>query len=463
LLVGAAGLSLVASLVFVFGYLPDRVEEAQLHEADSAPQIETAVADAPRRLSEEELAAFRDEAEDLRFQLLEQREELDARSAASWGNEIWANYETEVRAGDDALLANQLPEAVEYYQAALASGEALFGVSQEIMSQAQAAGEDAIAAGDPELARTQFELVLAVDPDDRAASRGLERATVLPDLLDAMRRGDQLRSQGDLEAAAEAYREVLALDGNWAAARTALDEVSVRLAESRFESLLSTGFAALGEGRFDSAIESFNAAAAMRPGSEAARDGLAQAEQQQLLNSIVIAEVRGMAFERRELWDEAMARYREALEVDPTLSFAIEGLERAQRRADLQAKIDALIDSPRLLLSDEVLQDANSVLVEARAIDNPGPAHTSRAERLAALIDLAATPIDVTLVSDNVTEVTIYRVGELGTFTSKQLSLKPGQYTAVGARRGFRDVRQPFTVLPGRDIGPVTVVCVEPI
>jgi len=227
--------------------------------------------------------------------------------------------------------------------------------------------------------------------------------------------------------------------------------------------LISNGFAALDEGRFDGAIAAFNAAAAMRPNSDAVRDGLAQAEQGQLLNSIVIAEVRGMAFERRELWDDAIARYREALEVDPTLSFAIDGLARAQRRADLKAKLDALIESPRLLLSEEVLQDAGFVLEEALAIDDPGPTHSSQTEQLRALIALASTPIPVTIVSDNATEVTVYRVGALGAFASTELNLKPGEYTAVGSRRGYRDVRQPFTVLPGRVNGPVTVVCVEPI
>jgi hypothetical protein len=182
-----------------------------------------------------------------------------------------------------------------------------------------------------------------------------------------------------------------------------------------------------------------------------------------LLNSIALAEVRGRAFERRELWNDAIARYREALALDPTLSFAIEGLARAQYRADLVAKLDALIDSPRLLLGDEVLAEAANVLAEAQSVDDPGPSHSSKTEQLAALIEVASTPIGVTLVSDNMTEVTVYRVDELGTFTSLQLKLKPGQYTAIGARRGYRDVRKQFTVLPGRDNGPVEVICVEPI
>jgi hypothetical protein len=33
----------------------------------------------------------------------------------------------------------------------------------------------------------------------------------------------------------------------------------------------------------------------------------------------------------------------------------------------------------------------------------------------------------------------------------------------VGSRNGYRDVRKSFTVLPGRDAGPIEVICMEPI
>ena len=176
-----------------------------------------------------------------------------------------------------------------------------------------------------------------------------------------------------------------------------------------------------------------------------------------------MAEIRGMAFERRELWDQAITRYREALGTDPTLKFAIDGLARAQRRADLDVKLQALIDSPRLLLAGDVFADAGGMLEEARAIEQPGPRLSSQAEQLERLMELASTPIPITLISDGLTEVTVYRVGELGQFTSTSLTLKPGNYTAVGYRNGFRDVRKNFSVLPGAANEPVTVICTEAI
>jgi hypothetical protein len=51
----------------------------------------------------------------------------------------------------------------------------------------------------------------------------------------------------------------------------------------------------------------------------------------------------------------------------------------------------------------------------------------------------------------------------LGAFASRDVELRPGTYTVIGSRDGYRDVRQTFTVRPGGNLAPITVVCVEPI
>ena len=68
----------------------------------------------------------------------------------------------------------------------------------------------------------------------------------------------------------------------------------------------------------------------MRPQAREAQDGLTQAEQGIRLDQIALVEARALAFERRELWDQAIAQYRGALEGDPNLVFAKEGLERSE-------------------------------------------------------------------------------------------------------------------------------------
>ncbi|MDH3266850.1 MAG: hypothetical protein OEM25_07790, partial [Gammaproteobacteria bacterium] len=61
------------------------------------------------------------------------------------------------------------------------------------------------------------------------------------------------------------------------------------------------------------------------------------------------------------------------------------------------------------------------------------------------------------------TDVSIYKVGKLGSFETHQLDLRPGLYVAVGSRPGYRDVRLEFRVAPEIDMQPVVVRCEEAI
>ena len=76
-------------------------------------------------------------------------------------------------------------------------------------------------------------------------------------------------------------------------------------------------------------------------------------------------------------------------------------------------------------------------------------------------MDRAGKPLPLVLMSDSVTEVSIYHVGKLGTFERHELNLRPGRYTLLGSSDGCRDVRMPILVAPA--LRPVSVSCQERI
>jgi hypothetical protein len=270
-------------------------------------------------------------------------------------------------------------------------------------------------------------------------------------------------ARGDLPRAIELYRSALRTDPQWSPARAALADATGRLAQYQFDLKLDEAYGALSESRFQDALEAFEAALAMRPDSQAARDGRFQAEEGMRLGQIRLARVRALAFERRELWAEAIAQYEAALETDATLEYAIEGLERSRARRDLELKVLNLLDNPRLLFDDSVLADARSLREQMAAVEPRGARIDDQLAQLDRLLEAATREYPIALVSDGLTSITIYRLGTIGTFVETQVNLRPGTYTAIGSRNGFRDVRKSFTVLPGRDPGPIQIVCEEPI
>src|SRR5690606_22191901 len=317
-----------------------------------APAAPVDVPEPEPALSEEELAALREQADDLLADLLNQQQRLESLSAPDWAGEDWPRYEALARDGDDAYLAERLDDAIAAYSEALGLGATLISRSEAISARALAAGQAALSAGNAGLAIEQFDLVLGIDPEHAEALAGRARAERLPEVLEHVRQAAELAESGQLEEAAAAYRAALDLDANWPAARRGLDDVQRRIANARYESLMSRGMQALADQRYDDADSAFREALAMRPSSAEARDGIMQAEQGAKLDQIALAEARGLAFERRELWSEAIAQYEQALETDSTLAFARAGLERARARADLDAKLVNLIDNPSLLFRD---------------------------------------------------------------------------------------------------------------
>ena len=455
---------LLAIAVAVIFVLPEWVAQRQARQpVAQEPDAESQPEPAGPVLTPEEIESFRVQAEGLLAQLLNQQARLDRQAVPDWGGADWERYRELSRSGDDAYLANAFDEAVPAYTEALDIGGSLLARSVEIIQAALSAGADALDAGDSDLAAEQFGLVLGIDPENENARAGLARAERLPEVLELMRSGEELEREGRLEDAAERYRQALAIDPQWARARSASASVMRRIESRRFEALMSQGLGALSQEEFEDAYEFFSAALRIWPDAREARDGRVQAEEGQALDRIALVEARALAFERRELWASAIQQYQDALAADATLAFAQEGLERARLRADLDAKLAHLIGNPNLLFRDQVLADARNLLAEAREIQAGGPRLEEQITDLDRLVALASTPIAVQLHSDELTAVTVYRVGALGTFAVKEVELRPGTYTAVGSRDGYRDVRETFTVLPGRDLDPIRVQCVEPI
>ena len=121
------------------------------------------------------------------------------------------------------------------------------------------------------------------------------------------------------------------------------------------------------------------------------------------------------------------------------------------------------IENKLRLSSDSVANDAKQLLNKIELLDNPGSKIEQGALTLQELLILANRPVSITLQSDNQTDVAIYKVGKFGKFASREVELKPGKYTIVGSRSGFRDVRKVITIMAEMQDTTVQVSCEEPI
>jgi serine/threonine protein kinase len=233
--------------------------------------------------------------------------------------------------------------------------------------------------------------------------------------------------------------------------------------ERAFAAAVSEGEAALARNDFPSAEAAFTRAEGLEAGTDAVASGLARTREGQRVQALARLRDHASALETAEDWKGALGEYRRALALEPTVAFALEGSDRAAARADLASRLDFHLRHPGRLTTNAVAAEAEALLVRARNVPSPGPRLVAQIAGLEkALADARAT-VEVVIESDGATDLVMSGVGRLGPLTRRTLELRPGSYTVVGSRRGYRDVRRQFTVVPGADPPVVDVRCQEAI
>ena len=202
--------------------------------------------------------------------------------------------------------------------------------------------------------------------------------------------------------------------------------------------------------------------AAARPGAPELADLAARVAEGRRGDEIARLREVAAAAAAAEDWRAAATACEEALKLDPALAFAQQGLARARERGHVAEAVERYLARPDRLAVEAVAREAELVLERARE-STPGPRLSARAAALENALAQARTPVAVRLVSDGLTQVTVLRLGAQGAFTERTVPLRPGTWTLVGTRAGYRDVRQSVVVAPGREVAPVLVRCEEPL
>lgn len=455
----------VLAAVGAFAWLQPRLagEESAI-VADARRQAESA--SASRRSEAERLAAetsTREAAEAARAKFESAFKALDARNAARWATSAFAEARDGGAEAAQRFAVGDYAAAGKGWELAAVKLAALENTVPAALAAAMKRGQDSLAAGKTDAAREAFRLALAIEPKHPPATAGLARADRLDVALALVDGAQRDELAGRLDAAEAGFRKALAADAATPGAQAGLDRLAARRSADAFSVAMSRGFAAVAGGQLESARAAFGQALALRPGSREATDALAAIDRGERASALQLLEARARTAESAERWDEAVAAWREAAGLEPTLESARDGLTRATPRAELQAGIDALVAKPERLWDPAARAEARKLLASAASTGNPRARLADSARELERLAKAAESPVRLRLESDGQTQVVIYRVGQYGVFATRDVELLPGRYTVVGTRNGFRDVRREVVLPPGAAPSAVTVRCEEPI
>ena len=413
------------------------------------PPYQTLLRQQAREKAQDELARF----VELQLQLEQQMQ------VGEWGLAAYDNAKILATAGDEQFLAEDFDASIASYQAASEALAQLIATGEKLFGTAMAAGLQALDERDEQRSLTEFSKALTIDPNDPDAQLGKQRAERLPQVNQLMRRAKNHELSGEFDAALAVYEQVRSLDAQTFGLAEAISETREGYLGEQVKAQLSAGFSALDQGKLQTARSAFNQALKLDPGNPVALGGLEQVVDKSTNTRIDDLRRLALSAEQAEDWQTAANHYAAVLKVDGNIQFARDGRARVAAQQKVLAGLGNIASTPENLSSSELFHQAEALLAQAQRLEPRGPRLAKLLEQVAALIEAYRYPIAVTILSDNLTQVTLSTVGRLGSFERKEVSLRPGAYTLIGSRDGCRDVRQNIIVRP--NMRPIDVRCVE--
>ena len=411
----------------------------------------------------DERVQARSETEAVLGELLSTMDTLERRAVARWGGLQYKQAQAVYAAGDAAYLARDYATAADKYRQAIDIADPLLEEVDQVFATTFEAAQAALDAGESTEALPLFDLAVAISPNHAGAKAGYERAKNLDTVLTLTDQGFAQEKELELEAARQSFARAVEIDPEWKPASDGLERVLETIKQMEFDQRMTEGLAALADRDFLGAQAAFRMARQLKPDSPEPADGMLQVDQGIRLVRIESLERDARSQENSEQWDVAVETYQAILELDANLEFAQRGLSHARQMLALHQRLDDYIANPDSLSAPATMQAATKLIVDITRMPSIGPRLGDQRDELSRLLKRAATPLRVRFLSDNVTDVSIYKVGKLGSFATQELSLRPGTYVAVGSRPGYRDVRLEFRVAPEIELEPVVVRCEEPI
>ncbi|MEH6569770.1 MAG: hypothetical protein V7709_11870 [Halioglobus sp.] len=413
--------------------------------------------------SDAQLAKLRKEAQDALGILLDSQEQLEQLGVELWAGEQFEQAKVFAQSGDTQYRDRLFVEAKASYEQGVGAMQALLDSAPTALAKLLEEAREAIEAGDRAAAEGALLIATAIEPDNAQLATLTTRAAMLDQVMKLLTQAKTAEEARDLASAQMLLNQAAEIDPQHRRVRSELDRVTAAYITQQFNEAMSDGYVALNENQFNSAKAAFRKAAKLVSGSPEAASALQEVQVAQTAYRLSTLQKQGKAAQANEQWQEAVAAYEEALKIDANISFAQEGLKRSGTRAKLDQKFSAAIEEPGRLADIAVAEATENLLRQAASITPRGPVLSRQMDQLETLLTQANTTRSLTLTSDGETDVIVYKVARLGQFQQRTLTLRPGKYTAVGTRNGFRDVRVTFNLSHDSTLPTVVVSCTEQI
>ncbi len=447
-----------ALVIFV---LPKYASDSSI-EAESASYTTSSK---PTELTPSQIAEkkqYRQEAQAVLSDIVELISDLDQLGAAEWATNSYDNAKQLVKKGDKEYLEAKYQRSIETFKEALEALKGIRNRSEKTLKQVLDEGFRYLEDLRGEDAAAKARLALMISPDAPIVQELYERSKLLPKLVQSISVAEKYVQSGKTADAILSYEKAVKIDSRHKPTQEKLNILKQQKRENDFFAQMSIGFNALDENRFAEAQTAFWAAVNIDSSRPEAQQALSQLSSRRSQYNTERALKTALELERMEEWQKAVDVYDTLIAEDVSLTEPKIRRVNASVRAQIDKRADYILNYPLKLSKPGTFRQTQNLLEDMKGIEG-GEKLKTQVKQLQQALYLSQVPIEVRFGSDGLTNVTLYRIGEFGTFTTKMVQLKPGAYQVAGSRTGFRDVQIKFTVKPNSSNMSIEVRCTDTI
>jgi tetratricopeptide (TPR) repeat protein len=320
-------------------------------------------------------------------------------------------------------------------------------------------GQEAVAAGQRDVALAAFRAALEKDPSNEAGALGLKRAEVADRVYSLLQQAAALEEKKEYAEAAKLYGKAFEVDAFSAVAQQGKARAERLEKETAFNSALSAAVAAREQRDWPKAIAEYERALKVDPKKDDVKKALAEVKDTAHKEAVKKALAKGFEYENKYEWENARAAYYDTIQLDPDHGEAKEGYTRSGRMLRLLLQYDKLIEIAEQHAQKAEFAAGIRVFNQAVAIKPAYLALSDKVQQLRDTLTAQSQPMAVTFQSDGDTWVSITNFKMLGKIRSETLNILPGDYEIIGRRKGFQDVVLMLQVRQGTPPPVVNVVC----
>jgi len=375
----------------------------------------------------------------------------------SWASDDLTALEEIEKEADKYFRQGLFLESINMFKLGIEASSDIIKKASIFLAQNLDGGFQSLLAKNSIDAESFFKKVLVIDPINLEAINGLNRALVLDKVLNYLRDAELLISVDSLDEAKSLIDEAYQLDNE----HPEIDEIKLNIIDlikiRNFNALLASGYKNLKLLKFPDARTNFNQALKITESSKLATDGIILANEGIKKNKIEQEKLLASKALELEDFSKASIHFQNILKLEPNIQFAVYGLQEVKMFEEFESNLDRYLNKPSRLSSPNVYIEAARVSDHSQSL-SLRKRLSSKKEQLDFLLAKYSEEINITIISDNKTQVTIQNVSLIGAFNTKEIRLTPGKYILIGKRKGFVTVRKTVNLINSTTI---SIQCTE--